>query len=222
VTTAHANGDRNDATHRFDRLARGLRISDQLSGLNDMDPFPPHANVFHLSQDGMNLGSAHAYDNRNDASFFRPSRRPRTSEDQLTGANEPIPQYANVYQLSQDDMNFGIAHSYDDGNKATSRFLRPGPRIYADQRPGFNDMKLDTLDEQNALHGSQSGEHATTRPTRRVKSAVVFGDCIFSVDPSGLLTRGGSCPTQSEGLSLSGMSIKALAPDVFSNLSSVR
>ncbi len=46
----------------------------------------------------------------------------------------------------------------------------------------------------------------------------VFGDCIFRVDPSGLLTRDGSCPTQSGGLSLSGMSIKTLAPDVFSNL----
>ena len=49
-----------------------------------------------------------------------------------------------------------------------------------------------------------------------------FGDCIFRVDPSGLLTRGGSCSTQSGSLSLSGMSIKALAADVFSNLSSVR
>jgi hypothetical protein len=49
-----------------------------------------------------------------------------------------------------------------------------------------------------------------------------FGDCIFRVDPSGLLTRNGSCPTQSGDLSLSGLSIKALAPDVFSNLSPVR
>ena len=49
-----------------------------------------------------------------------------------------------------------------------------------------------------------------------------FGDCMFRVDPSGLLTRGGSCSTQSGSLSLSGMSIKALAADVFSNLSSVR
>ncbi len=50
----------------------------------------------------------------------------------------------------------------------------------------------------------------------------VFGDCMFRVDPSGLLTRNGSCPTQSGELTLSDMSIKALAPDVFSNLSSVR
>ena len=49
-----------------------------------------------------------------------------------------------------------------------------------------------------------------------------LGDCIFRVDPSGLLTRTGSCPTQSGSLYLSGMSIKALSPDVFSNLSSVR
>ena len=51
---------------------------------------------------------------------------------------------------------------------------------------------------------------------------IVFGDCIFRVDPSGLLTRDGSCPTKSGSLSLSGLSIKAFAPDVFSNLSSVR
>ncbi len=50
----------------------------------------------------------------------------------------------------------------------------------------------------------------------------VFGDCMFHVDPSGLLTRNGSCPTQSGELTLSDMSIKALAADVFSNLSSVR
>jgi hypothetical protein len=136
--------------------------------------------------------------------------------------NEPFPRYANVYHLSQDDMNLGSAHSYDDGNEATRPFSRPGPRIYDDQLPGFNDMNLDTLDERNALHGSQSSEHAATRPTRRVAGAVVFGDCTFSVDLSGLLTRDGSCPTQSGGLSLSGMSIKTLAPDVFSNLSSVR
>ncbi len=225
LTTAHANGDRNDATHRFDRLARGFRTSDQLSGLNDMEPFPPHSNVFHLSQDDMNLGSAHAYDNRNDAStrrFSRPSGRPRISEDQLAGLNEPFPRYANVYHLSQDDMNLGSADLYDDGNEATRPFSRPGPRIYDDQLPGFNDMKLDTLDERNALHGSQSSEHAATRPTRRVEGAVVFGDCTFSVDPSGLLTRDGSCLTQSGSLSLSGMGIKAFAPDVFSNLSSVR
>ena len=115
MTTTDANGDRNDATHRFDRLARGLRMSDQLTG--------------------------------------------------------------------------------------------------------FNDMKLDTLDKRNALHGSQSSEHAATR---RVAGAVVFGDCTFSVDASGLLTRYGSCPTQSGSLILSYMSIKSLAPDVFSNLSSVR
>jgi hypothetical protein len=54
------------------------------------------------------------------------------------------------------------------------------------------------------------------------EGAIVFGDCIFRVDPSGLLTRNGSCPTKSGSLSLSGLSIKALAPDVFSNLSSVR
>jgi hypothetical protein len=227
VTTAHAHGDRNDATHSFDGLARGLRTSDQLSGLNDMEPFQTYANVYHLSQDDMNLGSAHAYDNRNDAStrrFSRPSRRSRISEDQLTGLIEPFPRYANVYiyQLSQDDMNLGSAHSYDDGNEATSRFFRPGPRIYDDQLPGYNDMKLDTLDERNAFHGSQSSEHAATRPTRRVEGAVVFGDCTFSVDPSGLLTRDGSCLTQSGSLSFSGMGIKALAPDVFSNLSSVR
>ena len=221
MTTAHANGDRNDATHRFDRLARGLRISDQLSGLNGMEPFPPYANVFHLSQDDMNLGSAHAYDNRNDAStrrFSRPSRRPRIPEDQLTGLNEPFPRYANVYHLSQDDMNLGSANSYDDGNEATRPFFRSSE----DQLTGFNDMGLDTLDEGNSLHGSQSSEHAATRTTRRVKDAVVFGDCTFSVDPSGLFTRDGSCLTQSGSLSLSGMGIKALAPDVFSNLSSVR
>jgi hypothetical protein len=51
---------------------------------------------------------------------------------------------------------------------------------------------------------------------------IFFGDCIFRVDPSGLLTRNGSCPTQSGGLSLSNMSIEAFAPDVFSNLPSVR
>jgi hypothetical protein len=183
-----------------------------------MEPFPPHANVFHLSQDDMNLGSAHAYDNRNDAStrrFFRPSRRPRVSEDQLTGLNEPFPRYANVYHLSQDDMDLGSAHSYGDGNAAT----RPFSRSSEDQLTGFNDMGLDPLDERNSLHGSQSSEHAATR---RVAGAVVFGGCTFSVDPSGLLTRYGSCPTQSGSLSLSGMSIKALAPDVFSNLSSVR
>jgi hypothetical protein len=50
----------------------------------------------------------------------------------------------------------------------------------------------------------------------------LFGDCIFRVDPSGLLTRNGSCPTQSGDLRLSGLSIKALAPDVFSNLPSIR
>ena len=49
-----------------------------------------------------------------------------------------------------------------------------------------------------------------------------FGDCIFRVDPSGLLTRNGTCSTKSGSLSLSGMSIKALAPDVLSNLPSVR
>jgi hypothetical protein len=279
LTTAHANGDRNDATHHFDRLARGLRTSDQLSGLNGMEPFPPYANVYHLSQDDMDLGSAHAYDNRNDAStrrfsrpsrrpripedqltglnepfppyanvyhlsqddmdlgsahaydnrndastrrFSRPSRRPRIPEDQLTVLNEPFPRYANVYHLSQDDMNLGSAHSYDDGNEETRPFSRPGPRIYDDQLPGFNDMKLDTSEERNVLHGSQSSEHAATRPTRRVAGAVVFGDCTFSVDPSGLLTRDGSCLTQSGSLSLSGMGIKALAPDVFSDLSSVR
>jgi hypothetical protein len=54
------------------------------------------------------------------------------------------------------------------------------------------------------------------------EGADFFGDCIFRVDPSGLLTRSGSCSTQSGSLSLSGMSIKALAADVFSNLSSVR
>jgi len=164
VTTTHANGDRNDATHRFDRLARGLRISDQLSDLNDIEPFPP---------------------------------------------------YENVYHLSQDDMNLGSAHSFGDGNEAT----RPFSRLSDDQLTGFKDRKLDTLDERNSLHGSQSSEHAATR---RVAGAVAFGDCTFSVDPSGLLTRYGSCPTQSGSLTLSGMSIKALAPDVFSNLSSVR
>ena len=51
---------------------------------------------------------------------------------------------------------------------------------------------------------------------------IYFGDCLFRVDSSGLLTRNGSCPTQSGSLDLSGMSIKAFAPDVFSNLSSVR
>ena len=51
---------------------------------------------------------------------------------------------------------------------------------------------------------------------------IFFGDCIFRVDSSGLLTRNGSCSTKSGDLSLSGLSIKALAPDVFSNLSSVR
>ena len=54
------------------------------------------------------------------------------------------------------------------------------------------------------------------------EGAIFFGDCIFRVDPSGLLTRNGSCSTKSGSLSLSGMSIKALAPDVFSNLPSVR
>jgi hypothetical protein len=140
MTTAHANGDRNDARHRFDRLARGLRISDQLSGSNDMEPFPRYANVYHLSQDDMNLGGAHPYNNRNDAStrrFSRPSRRPRISEDQLTGLDEPFARYAKVYHLSQDDMNLGGAHSYGDGNEATRPFSRPGPRIYDDQLPGF-------------------------------------------------------------------------------------
>ncbi len=221
ATTAHAkNGDRNDATHRFDRLARGLRISDQLSGLNDMEkPFPPYANVYHLSQDDMNLGSAHAYDNRNDAStrrFSRPSRRPRISEDLLTGLNEPFPRYANVYHLSQDDMNLGSTHSNGDGNEATRPFSRS---VSEDQLTGFNDMKLDTSDERNSLHGSLSSEHAATR---RVQGAIVFGDCTFSVDSSGLLTRYGSCPTQSGDLRLSGMSIKALSPDVFSDLPSAR
>jgi hypothetical protein len=193
ATTAHAkNGDRKDATHRFDRMARGLRISDQLSGLNDMEkPFPPYANVYHLSQDDI-------------------------SEDQLTGLNEPFPRYANVYHLSQDDMNLGSAHSNGDGNEATRPFSRS---VSEDQLTGFNDMKLDTLDEQNSLHGSLSSEHAATR---RVEGAVVFGDCTFSVDSSGLLTRYGSCPTQSGDLRLSGMSIKALSPDVFSNLPSAR
>jgi hypothetical protein len=112
-------------------------------------------------------------------------------------------------------MDLGSAHSYGDGNAAT----RPFSRSSEDQLTGFNDMGLDPLDERNSLHGSQSSEHAATR---RVAGAVVFGGCTFSVDPSGLLTRYGSCPTQSGSLSLSGMSIKALAPDVFSNLSSVR
>ena len=185
ATTAHANGDRNDATHRFDRLARGLRISDQLPDLNDIEPFPPDANVYHLSQDDMNLGSAHAYDNRNDASTRR--------------------------------MNLGSAHSYGDGNEATRPFSRLS--VSDDQLTGFNDMKLDTLDERNSFHGSQSSEHAATR---RVAGDVVFGGCTFSVEPSGLLTRYGSCPTQSGTLNLYVMSIKSLAPDVFSNLSSVR
>jgi hypothetical protein len=69
------------------------------------------------------------------------------------------------------------------------------------------------------LHVSHSSERAATR---RVAGAVVFGDCIFRVDPSGLLTRNGSCPTQSGNLSLSAMSIKAFAPDVFSNMPSAR
>jgi hypothetical protein len=51
---------------------------------------------------------------------------------------------------------------------------------------------------------------------------IFFGDCIFRVDPSGLLTRNGSCPTKSGDLRLSGMSIKAFAADVFSNLPSAR
>ncbi len=54
------------------------------------------------------------------------------------------------------------------------------------------------------------------------EGAIFFGDCVFRVDPSGLLTRNGSCPTKSGDLRLSGMGIKAFAPDVFSNLSSVR
>jgi hypothetical protein len=54
------------------------------------------------------------------------------------------------------------------------------------------------------------------------EGAIFFGDCILRVDPSGLLTRDGSCPTKSGSLSLSGMGIKAFAPDVFSNLSYVR
>jgi hypothetical protein len=54
------------------------------------------------------------------------------------------------------------------------------------------------------------------------EGAAFFGDCMFRVDPSGLLTRNGSCSTQSGSVRLSGMSIKALAADVFSNLSSVR
>jgi hypothetical protein len=55
------------------------------------------------------------------------------------------------------------------------------------------------------------------------EGATFFGDCIFRVDPSGLLTRNGSCSTQSGSyLDLSGLSIKALAPDVFSNMPSVR
>ena len=167
VTSAHANGHRNDATHRFDGLSRWYGISDERSGFNDIEPFPPYANVYHRSQDDMNLGSASSYDNRNDASkrrFFQAPRRPRTSEDQPSD---------------------------------------------------FNGLKLNELDKRN---GSQTSEHGAKR---RV-GAVVFGDCTFSVDPSGLLTRSGSCSTQSGSLSLSGMSIKALAADVFSNLSSVR
>ena len=54
------------------------------------------------------------------------------------------------------------------------------------------------------------------------EGATIFGDCIFRVDASGLLTRNGTCPTKSGSLSLSSRSIKALAPDVFFNLSSVR
>ena len=54
------------------------------------------------------------------------------------------------------------------------------------------------------------------------EGATFFGDCIFRVNPSGLLTRNGSCSTQSGDLRLSDLSIKALAPDVFSNLPSVR
>jgi hypothetical protein len=54
------------------------------------------------------------------------------------------------------------------------------------------------------------------------EGATFFGDCIFRVDPSGLLTRNGSCPTKSGSLSLSGLSIKALASDVFLSLVSVR
>jgi hypothetical protein len=167
TTTAHANGHRNDAMHRFDRLSRWPRISDERSGFNDIEPFPPYANVYHLSQDDMTLGSASSYDNRNDASkrrFFQAPRRPRTSEDQPSD---------------------------------------------------FNGLKLKELHKRN---GSQTSEHGAKR---RV-GAVVFGDCTFSVDPSGLLTRSGSCSTQSGSLILSSMSIKALAPDVFSNLSSVR
>jgi hypothetical protein len=130
---------------------------------------------------------------------------------------EPFPSFANVFHLSQDDMNLVSPHSPGDGNAATKPFSRLS--VSDDQLTGFNDMKLDTLDERNSLHWSQSSEHAATR---RVAGAVVFGNCTFSVDPSGLLTRYGSCPTQSGSLSLFGMSIKALAPDVFSNLSSVR
>jgi len=167
VASAHANGHRNDATHRFDRLSRWPRISDERSGFNGIEPFPPYANGYHRSQDDMNLGSASSYDNRIDASkrrFFQAAGRPRTSEDQPSG---------------------------------------------------FNVFKLNELDNGNGFETSEHG-------AKRRVGAVVFGDCTFSVDPFGLLTRSGSCSTQSGSLSLHGMSIKALAPDVFSNLSSVR
>ncbi len=62
----------------------------------------------------------------------------------------------------------------------------------------------------------------TYRPRYLCGLGLFFGNCIFRIDPSGLLTRNGSCPTQSGDLSLSGMGIKALATDVFSNLPSAR
>jgi hypothetical protein len=223
VTSAHGNGHRNDATHRFDRLSRWHRIPDERSGFNGIEPFPPYANGYHLTHDDMNLGSASSYDNRNDASkrrFFQAPGRPRTSEDQPSGFNdiEPFPPYANGYHLTHDDMNLGSASSYDNRNDASKRrfFQAPGrPRTSEDQPSDFNGFKLNELDNGD---GSETSEHGAKR---RV-GAVVFGDCTFSVDPSGLLTRSGSCSTQSGTLYLVGMSIKALAEDVFSNLSSVR
>jgi hypothetical protein len=177
VTTAYAN------SQRFDRLARGHRIS----------PFPTYANVYHLSQDDMNLGSASSYDNRNDASKRRFFQAP-ISEDHLSGFNG--------LKLNELDKRNGSETSEHDAKRRVD-----ASTLFVHHNCTY---RLSWLGRVKVVSGD----------CNRVE--FFFGDCIFRVNPSGLLTRNGSCSTESGGLIFIGMSIKELAPDVFSNLSSVR
>jgi hypothetical protein len=48
---------------------------------------------------------------------------------------------------------------------------------------------------------------------------VAFGDCVFSIDDAGILTRTGICASTSGTLRLSSKHISSLAPDVFQFMS---